>query len=106
MEKIIEALPKERQTLFFSATFTNTLDQLKGILKNEPFVWTDQENRVATVQSLEQFYLLCHPNARDAYLVQAVRIYRQEHSRDSIMIFTDTCKYVFYLIEKIFFYRE
>ena len=42
LEVIFEALPSKRQTLFFSATLTDTLSRLKEKAINEPFYWEAQ----------------------------------------------------------------
>lgn len=39
LEVILEILPAKRQTLLFSATLTDTLQELKSIAMNEPFFW-------------------------------------------------------------------
>lgn len=39
LEVILEILPAKRQTMLFSATLTDTLQELKSIAMNEPFFW-------------------------------------------------------------------
>lgn len=39
LETILTAVPAERQTLLFSATLTDTLQELKNIALNKPFFW-------------------------------------------------------------------
>ena len=39
LEAIFKVLPKKRQTLLFSATMTDTLQQLQEVAKNKPFFW-------------------------------------------------------------------
>lgn len=91
IKTIFKVLPKERQNLFFSATITDTLVKLKGMTGNEVFLY-EAPAEVATVEQLEQDYLLCNPDVKDGYLVQTIREYRAKDPRGSIMIFTDTCK--------------
>lgn len=55
------------------------------------FMWEDPAD-VATVNQLEQFYILCPMNVKDSYLVQTVRMFQEKKEKGSIMIFTDTCK--------------
>lgn len=50
------------------------------------------ESGVATVDKLEQHYVLSPKEARDAYLVEVVRTFRSSNETGSIIIFTDTCK--------------
>lgn len=42
LETIMTALPAKRQTLLFSATLTDTLQELKSIAMNQPFFWESQ----------------------------------------------------------------
>lgn len=39
LEVILGILPTQRQTLLFSATLTDTLQELKNIAMNKPFFW-------------------------------------------------------------------
>lgn len=39
LETIMGILPAKRQTLLFSATLTDTLQELKNIAMNKPFFW-------------------------------------------------------------------
>lgn len=39
LETIMSILPVKRQTLLFSATLTDTLQELKNIAMNQPFFW-------------------------------------------------------------------
>lgn len=39
LEVILSAVPAKRQTLLFSATLTDTLQQLQSIAMNRPFFW-------------------------------------------------------------------
>ena len=39
LEAIFKVLPKKRQTLLFSATMTDTLQQLQEVAMNKPFFW-------------------------------------------------------------------
>ena len=48
----------------------------------------------ATVETLDQRYVLVPADFKDGYLVQIVQNFRGENSKGSIIIFTDTCKYV------------
>lgn len=54
----------------------------------------ESKSTVATVEQLKQHYVICPSNVKDGYLVQIVRKFKEDHPRGSIMIFTDTCKYV------------
>lgn len=97
---IFKALPKERQSLLFSATITDALERVKQVSTKEFFIWQDEDDSgVATVKELDQRYVLCPRDVRDAYLVEVIRTFRANNVSGSIMIFTDTCKYGQILID-------
>lgn len=91
LKMIFNALPKIRQNLLFSATITDTLEEVKEVASNKVFMW-EAPAEVATVEQLDQFYILCPVNVKDSYLVQTVRMFQEKNEKGSIMIFTDTCK--------------
>ncbi|CAG9762944.1 unnamed protein product [Ceutorhynchus assimilis] len=91
IKTIFTALPKSRQNLFFSATITDTLNILKGTIGGKVFIFEDK-SQVATVAGLQQQYLLCPKDVKDAYLVELLRVYRDNNEEGNVMIFTDTCK--------------
>lgn len=88
---IFDNLPKIRQNLFFSATITDTLEKLKEVTGKEVFFY-ESPSETATVEQLEQNYLLCPKDVKDAYLVQAIREYRTKNQKGNVIIFTSTCK--------------
>lgn len=91
LELILGALPAKRQTLLFSATLTDTLQQLQDIALNQPFFWESQ-SETRTVEELDQRYILTPEKVRDAYLVHLIQTFTDEHHDWSIIIFTNTCK--------------
>ncbi|XP_062888481.1 probable ATP-dependent RNA helicase DDX49 isoform X1 [Mobula hypostoma] len=91
LEVILGAVPAQRQTLLFSATLTDTLQELKAIAMNKPFFW-EAKTEVRTVAELEQRYLLIPERVKEAYLVHIVQKFHDEHDDWSIIIFTSTCK--------------
>ncbi|NWR60618.1 DDX49 helicase, partial [Bucorvus abyssinicus] len=91
LEVILEAVPARRQTLLFSATLTDTLNELKSLAANRPFCW-EAAAEVRTVDELDQRYLLVPEAVKDAYLVHLVQTFQDEHEDWSIIIFTRTCK--------------
>jgi hypothetical protein len=69
------------------------------------FMW-EAPAEVATVEQLDQFYILCPVNVKDSYLVQTVRMFQEKNEKGSIMIFTDTCKYEgekYFIISQVIF---
>ncbi|XP_036442749.1 probable ATP-dependent RNA helicase DDX49 [Colossoma macropomum] len=91
LEVILSVVPAKRQTLLFSATLTDTLQELKNIAMNEPFFW-ENKSEVRTVEELDQRYILTPEKVKDAYLVHLIQKFQDEHEDWSIMIFTNTCK--------------
>ncbi|KAK2508237.1 hypothetical protein MC885_018110, partial [Smutsia gigantea] len=91
LEAILAAVPARRQTLLFSATLTDTLQELQGLAANQPFFWEAQAP-VRTVEQLDQRYLLVPEKVKDAYLVHLIQNFQDEHEDWSIIIFTNTCK--------------
>lgn len=49
---------------------------------------------MATVETLDQRYLLCADYDRDMVLIEALRKYREENENANVMIFTNTKKLV------------
>ncbi|XP_075063570.1 putative ATP-dependent RNA helicase DDX49 [Mixophyes fleayi] len=91
LQVILGAVPAQRQTLLFSATLTDTLQDLKSIAMNKPFFW-ESTSEVRTVEQLDQRYILVPEKVKDAYLVHLIQKFQDEHEDWSIMIFTNTCK--------------
>ncbi|KAF5910033.1 putative ATP-dependent RNA helicase DDX49 [Clarias magur] len=91
LEVILSIVPAKRQTLLFSATLTDTLQELKSIALNKPFFW-EHKSEVRTVEELDQRYILTPEKVKDAYLVNLIQKFQDEHDDWSIMIFTNTCK--------------
>ncbi|XP_074097178.1 putative ATP-dependent RNA helicase Dbp45A [Cotesia typhae] len=93
IKTIFAALPKQRQSLLFSATMTDALEQVKQVARNNVFQFEDQDDSgMATVKQLDQRYVVCPRDVRDAYLVEVIRTFKGINPNGSIMIFTDTCK--------------
>ncbi|KAJ8976708.1 hypothetical protein NQ317_005926, partial [Molorchus minor] len=91
IKTIFSNLPKARQNLFFSATITDTLQKLKEVTGKDVFLY-EAPSDTATVEQLEQNYVLCPKDVKDAYLVEVIREYRRKNTKGNIMIFTDNCK--------------
>ncbi|KAK7819785.1 hypothetical protein U0070_012391 [Myodes glareolus] len=66
LKQIIKLLPVRRQTMLFSATQTRKVEDLARIsLKKEPlYVGVDDDKKVATVDELEQGYVVCPSEKR------------------------------------------
>lgn len=87
---IFNALPKKKQILMFSATLTDTLQEVQKVTSNEVFVYVAPSS-IATVEQLKQLYVLCPNHVKDGYLVHLVRKFRSTNPTGNVMIFTDTC---------------
>lgn len=57
----------------------------------KPYFFKDKEE-VATVERLDQKYVLCPSAVKDAYLVYVVKVFHERHLNSSILIFSHTCK--------------
>lgn len=89
-------LPKERQNLFFSATMKDFLKQSKIFpIDEDAFLWSEFSN-IATVETLDQRYVLCADYDRDMVLVEVLRKYKEDHENSNVIIFTNKKKYVKY----------
>jgi ATP-dependent RNA helicase DDX18/HAS1 len=66
MRQIIKILPKDRQTMLFSATQTTKVEDLARIsLRPGPlYINVDYRKEYSTVDSLEQGYVLVEPDVR------------------------------------------
>ncbi|CAD6190224.1 unnamed protein product [Caenorhabditis auriculariae] len=91
LKSIFQALPKQRQTLLFSATITNAINQLHKISVQKPYFFEDK-GEVATVERLEQKYVVCPVAVKDAYLVYVVKNYCEKNEKSSVIIFAQTCR--------------
>nr|CAB3237117.1 probable ATP-dependent RNA helicase DDX49 [Phallusia mammillata] len=91
LDVIFEALPKERQTLLYSATLTDTLNELQELSTKKPFFW-EAEKTVSTVDQLDQRYILLPEHVKDGYLVYICKDLMEKSPNHSIMIFTKTCR--------------
>ncbi|XP_065213886.1 probable ATP-dependent RNA helicase DDX49 [Planococcus citri] len=88
---ILKALPKEKQILLFSATFTSSFEQIQQISSRKIFIWkpTLQDN---VVEYLKQLYVFCPKAAKNGYFVQVIRSFLSTNPDALIIVFTDTCK--------------
>ncbi|CAK9296329.1 unnamed protein product [Gordionus sp. m RMFG-2023] len=89
MKQIIRLLPKQRQTLLFSATMTNKTENLvKLALKCEPmYVGVDDNKAQATVDGLQQGYAICPSDKRFSLLFTFLK----KNLTKKIMVFFSSC---------------
>ncbi|KAF5402730.1 DEAD/DEAH box helicase [Paragonimus heterotremus] len=106
---IMSTLPKRRQTLLFSATFSDAVrtavesSRASALEQNRraPLLWqpldvlNSSSNTIgaSTVDTLSQFYLLMRPEHKEAFLVHTVDQFLTENPCSLIIIFTNKCKW-------------
>ncbi|KAL4707278.1 hypothetical protein ACJJTC_019816 [Scirpophaga incertulas] len=92
LKKIINLLPKERQTLLFSATTSERTDALvKSAMKNDvTSINTSEDNVTATVEGLNQGYAVCETEYRLWWLHKILK----KTQNQKVMVFFSSCKSV------------
>ncbi|PNF43502.1 putative ATP-dependent RNA helicase pitchoune [Cryptotermes secundus] len=89
LKQIINLLPKRRQTMLFSATTTQKTEALTRLaLKKEPiYVGVDDETDKATVEGLEQGYVVCPSEKRFLLLFTFLK----KNRKKKVMVFFSSC---------------
>ncbi|XP_078084290.1 ATP-dependent RNA helicase DDX18 [Mustelus asterias] len=97
MKQIIRLLPRRRQTMLFSATQTRKVEDLAKIsLKKEPlYVGVDDDKETATVDGLEQGYVVCPSEKRFLLLFTFLK----KNRKKKLMVFFSSCMSVKYHYE-------
>lgn len=92
MHQIIKILPKQRQTMLFSATQTKKVEDLTRLsIQGRPiFVGAHDESTVATVGGLEQGYVVCPSDKRFLLLFTFLKRNRNK----KVMVFFSSCNSV------------
>ncbi|VDM01238.1 unnamed protein product, partial [Schistocephalus solidus] len=108
LAEITTSLPKVRQSLLFSATFSPAIKtaleaaRMKALSENRrpPLVWQAKGLEAvapgataATVDTLSQHYLITKPELKEAFLVYIVDQFRTESPHPLIIIFSNKCKW-------------
>ncbi|VVC98136.1 unnamed protein product [Leptidea sinapis] len=90
---IFGALSANHQNLLFSATITEDVRNSKylSLNKEKLTTWSETDTQL-TVSTLDQRYVVCPAYARDVYLVQTLRKYRETKPSSHVIVFTDTKK--------------
>ncbi|CAJ0606185.1 unnamed protein product [Cylicocyclus nassatus] len=91
LKTIFLAIPKKRRTLLFSATITSAITKLHQVSVKKPYFFEDKQE-IATVERLEQKYVLCPVAVKDAYLVYVVKNYCERNEHSSVIVFAQTCR--------------
>ncbi|XP_036110616.1 ATP-dependent RNA helicase DDX18 [Molossus molossus] len=97
LKQIIKLLPTRRQTMLFSATQTRKVEDLARIsLKKEPlYVGVDDDKDNATVDGLEQGYVVCPSEKRFLLLFTFLK----KNRKKKLMVFFSSCMSVKYHYE-------
>ncbi|KAI3893918.1 hypothetical protein MKX03_020101 [Papaver bracteatum] len=90
LSAIFQYLPKDRQTLLFSATMTENLRTLLEVSANKAYFYEQYEG-FKTVESLKQQYVFIPKNVKDVYLLHILSKMEDMGVRSAI-IFVSTCR--------------
>ncbi|MCL7021660.1 hypothetical protein MKW94_012718 [Papaver nudicaule] len=90
LSAIFQYLPKDRQTLLFSATMTDNLQTLLEVSANKAYFYEQYEG-MKTVESLKQQYVFVPQNVKDVYLLHVLSKMEDMGVRSAI-IFVSTCR--------------
>ena len=111
MRQIVKVLPKDRQTMLFSATQTTKVEDLARIsLRPGPlYINVDYRKEHSTVDSLEQGYVLVESDVRFRLLFTFLKKYASticmvsadsyRHQKKKIIVFLSSCNCVDYFSE-------
>lgn len=94
LRAVFQCLPKQRQTLLFSATMTSNLEMLLELSANKAYFYEAYEG-FKTVDTLKQQYVFIPKNVKEVYLVHLLSKMEDMGIR-SAMIFVSTCRYLFH----------
>ncbi|CAB4375701.1 unnamed protein product [Rhizophagus irregularis] len=93
---IIENLPKERQTLMFSATQTKSVKDLARLSLEDPeYVSIIEDSEHSTPISLSQHYLVCELPQKLDILFSFIK----SHLQAKVLVFLSSCKQVRFVFE-------
>lgn len=96
IDSIIENLPKERQTLLFSATQTKSVSDLARLSLSEPkYIAVHEKDATSTPKSLEQFYVTCDVPEK----LDTLYAFIKTHLKAKILVFFASSKQVRFAYE-------
>merc|ERR1719387_509592 len=86
LDKILQVVPRERNTYLFSATMTSKVTKLQRASLRKP-VKCEVSTKYDTVKTLVQNYLFIPWKYKHTYLASLISHFKHY----SVMVFTDTC---------------
>eukprot|EP01113_Clastostelium_recurvatum_P037060 TRINITY_DN5382_c0_g1_i3.p1 TRINITY_DN5382_c0_g1~~TRINITY_DN5382_c0_g1_i3.p1 ORF type:complete len:685 (-),score=204.34 TRINITY_DN5382_c0_g1_i3:94-2148(-) len=97
MHQILKILPKDRQTMLFSATQTRKVEDIARVsFRTAPvYVGVDDQKEVATAEGLEQGYVVCESEKRFLLLFTFLK----KNLSKKIIVFLSSCNSVKYHAE-------
>ncbi|KAG0131210.1 P-loop containing nucleoside triphosphate hydrolase protein [Tuber indicum] len=96
LDAIIENLPKERQTLLFSATQTKSVSDLARLgLKDAEYVAVHETATSATPAGLDQFYMIIPLPEK----LNTLFAFLRNHLQSKMVVFMSSCKQVRFVYE-------
>lgn len=92
LHEIVKILPKKRQTMLFSATQTQKVEDIARLsLQNAPvYVGVEDQSEIATVEGLEQGYVVCPSENRFLLLFTFLK----KNLKKKIIVFFSSCNSV------------
>ena len=98
MKQIVKLLPRERQTVLFSATQTTKVEELARVSLNKAplYINVDEDKAMATAEGLEQGYVVCPSDQRFLLLFTFLK---KNIRKKKIIVFLSSCHSVKYHAE-------
>ncbi|KAI8077243.1 ATP-dependent RNA helicase HAS1 [Gilbertella persicaria] len=97
MKQIVRILPKDRQTMLFSATQTTKVSDLARVsLKEQPlYINVDEKKETSTAEGLEQGFVIVEADQRFLLLFTFLR----KNQKKKVIVFFSSCNAVKYYAE-------
>ena len=91
LKVIYQCLPRDRQTLLFSATLTDDMEAFHEISGDRSYFYKGYEG-FNTVDSLNQHFIVTPKNVKEVYLAYLLSKMKEKSIRSAI-VFVSTCRY-------------